>query len=338
VAGKMDIDLPVELFEDWMPVRVLRQRSGIFVDWCYLGRARFIHPFFDITVQKEMSRPFNMLFHHQTSIECLERLNESLPSVPPSGFIFHMSRCGSTLVSQMLAALPQNIVISEASPINGILQADRSDPDLSEETRVRRLRAMIGALGRKRFADEKHYFVKFDSWNSFDLGLVRRAFPEVPWIFLYREPLEVIVSQMRERGGQMVPGALGHFLPGTRPEETWQMPPEEYCARVLGKFCENAIEEIERDDTNALLINYEQLPEALFDAILPHFDVRSSPADEKRMREAARFDAKNPRKSFTSDGQRKRDEANAAALDAAERLRPLHEKLEELRAKTMAAR
>jgi Sulfotransferase family len=333
----MDIDLPVELFEDWMPVRVLRRRSGVFVDWCYLGRARFIHPFFDITVQKEMSRPFNMLFHHQTPIEYVERLNESAPSVRPTGFIFHMSRCGSTLVSQMLAALPQNIVISEASPINGILQADRSDPGLSEETRIRRLRAIIGALGRKRFAGEKHYFVKFDSWNSFDLELVRRAFPEVPWIFLYREPLEVIVSQMRERGGQMVPGALGHFLPGTRPAETWQMPPEEYCARVLERFCENAIEEIERDATNALLINYEQLPQAMAASICPHFGLEYLPEDEEKMTAAARRDAKNPNSAFQPDSKKKRDEASEAALAAVERLRPLHKKLEDLRAKTGAA-
>ena len=41
-----------------------------------------------------------------------------------------MSRCGSTLVSQMLAALPQNIVISEAAPIDAVVQLNRAQPDL----------------------------------------------------------------------------------------------------------------------------------------------------------------------------------------------------------------
>ena len=36
------------------------------------------------------------------------------PGIDPTGFIFHLARCGSTLVSQMLAALPEHIVLSEA--------------------------------------------------------------------------------------------------------------------------------------------------------------------------------------------------------------------------------
>ena len=63
---------------------------------------------------------------------------------------------------------------------------------------------------RVRFRD---YFVKFDSWNTLDLALIRRAFPDVPWIFLYRDPVEVIVSHMRQRGSQMIPGAFEKLMP-----------------------------------------------------------------------------------------------------------------------------
>ena len=38
----------------------------------------------------------------------------------PSGFIFHMSRCGSTVISQMLAALAEHVVVSEAGPIDAL--------------------------------------------------------------------------------------------------------------------------------------------------------------------------------------------------------------------------
>ena len=56
----------------------------------------------------------------RTSIEALSELP---PGVPIAGFIFHMSRCGSTLLSQALAAFESNIVVSEAAPLRSILPA-----------------------------------------------------------------------------------------------------------------------------------------------------------------------------------------------------------------------
>lgn len=39
-----------------------------------------------------------------------------LEPVPPKGFIYHETRCGSTLAANMLAALPPSRVFSEAKP------------------------------------------------------------------------------------------------------------------------------------------------------------------------------------------------------------------------------
>ena len=80
------------------------------VDWGCLGKERFTDPLFEQTIDVCLRHPFNLLFRHQTPIELLGEVAATFPMVPPSGFIFHLSRCGSTLVSQMLAALPQNIV------------------------------------------------------------------------------------------------------------------------------------------------------------------------------------------------------------------------------------
>ena len=56
-------------------------------------------------------------------MSALEELNERSAGLAPSLFLFHVSRCGSTLISQMLAALPQNVVISEAGPMDAILRS-----------------------------------------------------------------------------------------------------------------------------------------------------------------------------------------------------------------------
>jgi len=50
-----------------------------------------------------------------------ERYRAPLPE--PAGFIFHMSRSGSTALARALAAVPSNRVIAEPEPLNQLLAA-----------------------------------------------------------------------------------------------------------------------------------------------------------------------------------------------------------------------
>jgi hypothetical protein len=82
-----------------------------------------------------------------------------------------------------------------------------------------------------------------------------------------------------------------------------------------------------------LLVNYRQLPDALFTAILPHFGVECGAADRAAMAEAARFDAKTPSFEFEPDSGAKQRVATPVARAAAERwLGELYRRLEALRA------
>jgi gluconate kinase len=325
--------VPPEKFDNWAPVRVYWREDKPFVDWCYLDTERFTHPFFDNTIERRFRNHFSFLFRHQTPLDFLSELNDARPGLAPTGFIFHISRCGSTLAAQMLASLPQNIVISEAPAIDTILRLNLVNPAVTDEQRIKWLRGLIGALGRKRTAEESHYFIKFDSWSTLDLDMIARAFPDVPWVFLYRDPVEVIVSQMRQRGAQMIPGSLGHLLPDLNFHEALQMPAEEYCARVLGRFCESVIYKLQDGENgNVLLVNYRQLPEAVTSTILDHFGVRYSVEDIDKMKAAAHYDAKMPQVPFVSDSGAKREQASEAATKAAKGgLNFLYEKLESMR-------
>jgi len=324
---------PLENFDNWMPIRIYWREGKPFVDWCYLGANRFTHPFFDDTIDRQFRDPFSLLFRHQTPLDFLGELNEARPGLAPTGFIFHMSRCGSTLAAQMLASLPQNIVISEASPIDAILRLNSVHAAVTEEQRSLWFKWLISAMGRKRTAEESHFFIKFDSWNMLDLDLITGAFPGVPWIFLYRDPVEVIVSQMRQRGAQMIPGSIGHILPDLNFHEMLQMTAEEYCARVLKRFCESVIEKMQTGKGGkALLVNYRQLPQAVTSIIPEHFGVKYSADDIDKMNAAAKFDAKTPQMTFVSGSESKRGKASEAALRAAEdNVDVLYEKLESMR-------
>ena len=319
-----------ENFTDWLPVRVYWRENRAFVDWCYAGKERFTAPFFEQNVERRFREPFNLLFRHQTPIEFLGELNAASAVLAPTGFIFHMSRCGSTLAAQMLAALEKNVVMSEPPPVDSILRANFKNPAVTDEQRIEWLQWIIGALGRKRNAEEEHLFIKFDSWNTLDLALIERAFPNVPCVFLFRNPVEVIVSHMKQRGAQMIPGVVDQILPGLDLADVLQMPPEEHCARVLARICQSMLDFLPR--RNILLVNYTQLPEILTEQITEHFGVVYAPEEIETMKNAAQFNAKTPQMDFVPDSETKKKEASEAAREAAEKfVNPLYEQLEKFR-------
>jgi hypothetical protein len=282
----------------WTPVKVRFPEA----EWIFTAGCRFTEPFFEDTLRVCLRNPFTALF----------RVAAPLPPANsaghPTGFIFHMSRCGSTLVSQMLAALPATLVISEAPPIDDILQAA-----LPGAGQVEALRSVAAALGLAGAGDETRYFIKFDAWHIHSLALIRAAFPGVPWIFVYRDPIEVLVSHLRIPGRQTIAGAMDPAILGMAVSDIGQLNRQQWCARVLGNFCRKALEF--REDPNGLFIDYRQLPGAVAGSIARHFGLSLSPAEENLMREAARLDAKNPSLPFEPDTQKKQETGKALQSD-----------------------
>ena len=228
----------------------------------------------------------------------------------------------------MLASLDHNVVISEAAPIDAVVRARDARPDLSDDEHGRWLEWIVGALGQCRCGDEVNYFIKLDSWHTLALPLFRRVFPDVPWIFLYRDPVEVLMSQLRMPGIQMIPGMLGPNPFGLEPSDGWNMSAD-YCARVLARICEPVLQHY--SEGAGLLVNYRQLPLALWTTIMPHFGVDCSDRDRAAMAEAARFDAKTPSLEFASDAEAKQRQASAATRAVAEdRLGELYRRLERI--------
>lgn len=317
--------LKPENFRNWSPFRIYRKDDDFFVDWIFLGEERFVHPFHDNTIKSLLRLPFNQLFRRQTPLDFLGEIYEKSKSVAPTGFIYHISRCGSTLVSQMFSALSKNIVISEAAVIDKIIRAD-----VQREKKIVWLRWMINALGQQRFVTEEHFFLKFDSWSVLDLALIEQAFPETRWIFLYRNPVEVIVSNLRNPGMQMIPGAIREIFPQMDLMEVLQFSTEERFARTIAAFFEAALKN--SVNPNGKFINYNQLPAAVTNEICKHFGVSFTDQEIEKMLEKSRFNAKKPNTEFVADTAQKRTEADSEVIRfAREIVDPLYEKSENLR-------
>jgi hypothetical protein len=315
---------------DWIPAQIRWTSAGGLVDWCHLGDVRFTAPFFEQTIAAAMAHPFNLLFGVTTTLDAL-----ALPAsfeLRPAGLIFHMSRCGSTLAAQMLASLPRNVVLSEPGPLDQILRAPAWLRGVSTDQIAAWLRATAAALGRRRHPQERDLVIKLEGWHALLLPFIRGAFPGVPWAFLYRQPVEVMASIDTLRPHQMLPGIIDPALVGLALSQAAAMSLNRYTAVVLQRICRAAVEHY--GEGGGMLIEHRELPEAVPARLLSHFGLDCDDGELARMRDVARFDAKQPSLRYSDDSEAKRRAASPEMRELAETmLAPVYDRLEQLRAK-----
>jgi hypothetical protein len=314
--------------DGWIPARVNWTNGRPTVDWCYLG-SRSYKESFEQTVESCLHFPANLLFRHHTSLETLRQLSEVQPGLRPSGFVFHMSRAGAARISRRLAMHPESIVISEARPVDSILRAHLRNQKISDSERIDWVRWLVSALSQRRVGTERHLFIVFDVCHAMDLPLLRTAFPDVPWVFLYRDPLEALISQMEQRGAETIPDVIppGYF---GLDEAANLLEPEEYCAEVLAAICRAALRQ---QGAGGKLINESQTPEESW-SLVSEFFALSGSYDEPEATIADRSDAMTIQKR-AAVRERLRPVAS-------QRLYPVYEALEsarlECKSKTVSLR
>jgi hypothetical protein len=119
-------------------------------------------------------------------------------SITPAGFIFHLSRCGSTLISGCLSELDTTSVFSESPVLTEILL----DQTLGEVTQQQHLQQLID-LQASVFPTRPDVVIKWNAWDIFRWDLIHKLYPQVPVIFLVRNPVEILASHHRSAGRHM---------------------------------------------------------------------------------------------------------------------------------------
>ncbi|RON18780.1 sulfotransferase family protein [Pseudomonas frederiksbergensis] len=280
--------------EGWLPIRVWQEAGQWQVDWCWFGDARLHQPFFRDAVEDALRLPFNQAFRRKTALSTLADWQVCSPGLTPSAFIFHASRCGSTLISQMLAQLDNHIVISEPPPLDALLRSD-----LPAVERRAAIKGLLSAYGQRRLAREQRLVIKLDAWNIGELPLLRECFPETPWLFLYRDPLEIAVSHLRRPGMHMVPGMIGvdEFPFSSR---------EDYIARRLGRLLVSGLAQCRA--FGGWAVNYSELPQAMAGRLAAFFALDLE--QRRQVFAAVGQHAKQPSQVFVGDSDDKRREAS----------------------------
>ncbi|MDI2593082.1 sulfotransferase family protein [Pseudomonas sp. 681] len=292
--------------EGWLPIRVWQPTAEWQVDWCWFGDAPLHQPFFREAVEERLRLPFNQAFRRQTPLSALVDWQAGRPGLAPSAFIFHASRCGSTLISQMLARLDNHIVVSEPPPLDALLRSD-----LPASARRAAIAGLLSAYGQQRRGVEQRLVIKLDAWNIGELALLRELYPQTPWLFVYREPLEIAVSHLRRPGMHMVPGMIGaSVLDDGLPFEGQ----ENYIARRLGRLLETGLAQCR--EWAGLAVNYSELPDAMAGHLADFFALEGG--QRQQVFAAAGQHAKQPSQVFVGDGADKQREASALLREQVE--------------------
>jgi hypothetical protein len=222
----------------WTPVRLDFSGPTPAVDWADLSSERASSTRSSIRPSPVGRPPARPLV--RTGLEALVAL-DCEPSLELAGIIFHLSRCGSTLVSRLLGTLPGIVVVTEPAPLNALLGLD---PDrIDDATLVQLVRLVVRALGRCRHGNERRLVLKCTSWNIRRRAILAFAFPETPWIWVQRDPARAMASLLATAPGwlglQATPHhAARHF--GLDPLTVPAMTRPEFAASVLGAMLEAA--------------------------------------------------------------------------------------------------
>jgi len=291
------------MLRSWTPIRVRTSSTTPSIDWALLDGPP-TEPFFEQSAQRAMTDPFNQVFGVRTPLDAFEEIDGDGPS--PAGFVFHMSRCGSTLIARMLARLRSTVVLSEPQPIDALIRLHRREGGADGAVFARRLRGFVSAVLRAQ-GGERRAIVKFHAWHVLELPLIAAAYPDVPWIFVYREPREVLQSQSRAAGGEYVGGTIDPAYLGIT--DVAELGSSEYGPRFIGALCRAALRV--RGIGKRRFVPYASLPDAVPAQLLDFFGIDATADEIDAMKRVATIDAK--------DGQvllRERAEPVSAEIEA----------------------
>lgn len=311
--------------KNWVPWKLSNSPAGSICKWLYTGNTGFTEPFFDDTISvcrrlSENCCPFSVV----SDLEMMAAWGEILEDVVPAAIIFHVSRCGSTLLSQSLTLDETNIVLSEVPFFDELLRLPYKNDSVDCNMVNTFLKSAIHLYSRKRTGKEKHFFIKTDSWHIHFYKQLRELFPSIPFIFLYRNPWQVMLSQQRQRGMHSVPGLIEPEVFGFSGAQTPVADFDHYMARVLSGYLREMIE-IVKADPLVLPVNYLEGIGSVLQKIYSKAGLDMSDEMKISFNERSRFHAKNPRQLFEEENK------ETAVPGYMSPLFQLYENLEELR-------
>lgn len=296
-----------QLSAHWLPYRYDAKTRSIH--WC-LPNGHATEPFHDEYIGRcQRSLLINQLFRPRTSLHPLLTVMDTSALARPTGFIFHLSRCGSTLLSGCLSELDDTCVLSESQLLTDILL----DDSLSRDDKVRVLPQLVH-LQAGSIVDRTKIIIKWNAWDIFHWRLLRGLYSQTPIILLARNPLEILASHARQAGRHMSgdqslstlhPVFAEHRHGGVR----------ELRVQVLRELMGEMLNVV--DEPGVELIDYDALDDTRIEQAAEHFGLTVKADERLRVRRRMTVHSKQPEQIFCADGQTKQSEISDRDRDYA---------------------
>ncbi|MNX41912.1 hypothetical protein D3C86_723250 [compost metagenome] len=282
---------------NWIPYKLIEKDNEVYFEWIYLGDLKYADPFFEETISKCWKHSYNSNpFKVITTAENLIDWSNQLISVELKSLIFHVSRCGSTMLSQSLATSSENVMISEAPIIDEILRSNNFDLDKKSIL----LKSALVLLGQKRFPEQKNLIIKLDAWHIFNASYLRSIFPEIPFGLLYRNPDEVLKSHQKRTGMHMIPNVLPPIIFGITTKEINEISFQQYGALVLEKYFQGFLD-FYQTDQNVIKLNYNEGMQSVIENFLSFINVDFLVGELDKMYERLKKHSKDESAIFRGD-------------------------------------
>jgi hypothetical protein len=284
------------ILKNWVPYKLYEEEENNYCRWLYLGDEKITEPFFNDTIASRRTSHNGGMQKCVSDLSILPEWSQQMESVSPTAFIFHISRCGSTLVSQLLGLSSSNIVLSEVPFFDELLRWGHKKKEMPAIAPL--LKNAMEMYGARRNEAEKYLFIKTDSWHIHFYKQLRELYPQTPFILLYRRPDEVIRSQQKRRGMQSVQGVIEPDIFGFKEEEIAGLGFDEYMARVIEGYLQ-AFTEILKTDRLVLPVNYNEGGLSIVKKIAAFCDFLISDDEMKAMEQRSVFHGKYPGEVFS---------------------------------------
>lgn len=207
--------------------------------------------------------------------------------IQPSGFVFHESRVGSTLIANMLASNPKNLVFSESPTITTPIAKCAK---CTEEQSYELFRKVMKLMGVTSY--HTNLYFKFQTNVNKWFDFILNEYPQSGFIYVFRDPVEVMMSQfahgvqgrpgsalcVRHRGKANDRPIVKLLNDVTGKSEKFLSNPE-YCAGFLAFHNNLALDALSkyayRESSNGkelrgMSVNYNNLPGILPKLVIQH--------------------------------------------------------------------
>jgi len=244
--------------------------------WVDLSHVTLKEPFYNHEISR-LAKNEGWTAGRTTSWDDVINIANIFEPASPSAVIFHVSRCGSTLLTNLFRGVADGIALSEAAPVNHLNKSLHEamatiSPEKAEFTRCV-MRALVTLYTRLY---DSPLVIKAHTASILRLREYRSIWPDAPFIINVREPVEVLVSNMEKPADwartivqpSHIPNIFGFDSAAIR-----TMSLEEYCARAIGEFYGSAVTNL---DENCSVIDYQDIGPSNIEAILEGFGLNPS--------------------------------------------------------------